>query len=55
MAALHETTESIATKGVRHIIPLDKVAARACPAAAEGGKRSHAHADTSGVLKRLVV
>jgi hypothetical protein len=51
MAALHTTAEPVTAQGVRDVILVDGVTAGARSASAQGGERSHLHADAACILK----
>jgi hypothetical protein len=55
MAALHETTEPVAAKGMHHVVALDSVIASTRAADAKEGEDLHTHASSASILKRLVV
>jgi hypothetical protein len=55
MAALHETAEPLALKGVHDVVSPYSVTASARPAIAKGGEGVHPDADAAGVMESLVV
>jgi hypothetical protein len=55
MAALHETAERVATKGVCDVIVLRSMPASVCPDVTKGGERADAHMAASHVLQGFIV
>jgi hypothetical protein len=55
MAALYETTESIAAEGVRDLVAFLCMTESACPGLSEEGERSEAQAHAGRIQKRLGV